>query len=140
MNYQMNLEHELDISWILALWFAIHGGDPGPESGVLEVNEETYRLAHGLVENLLATYAPYGVHALSNTELEARLVKVGVGGIHSGPPIGGGMTGGGMTGGGTTGDGPEGPDTGPGGVTVGSSCWHVSANQIRCWKVFFQAD
>ena len=132
MHYQMNFEHELDVSWILALWFAIHGGDPGPESGILEVNEETYRLAHGLVENLLATYSPYGVHALTDAELEARLVKLGV---YSGSPSGGGTTAGGTTGGGTTGDGPAGPDIGPGGVTVGSSCWHTSARQIRCWKI-----
>ena len=138
MNLRVNLEHELDVSWILALWFAIHGGDPGPEGDVLEVSEETYSLANGLVENLLTTYAPYGVHALSHAELETRLVKVGVGAIHPGTQTGGGTTGGEITGGGATGGGPAGPDTGPGGVTVGSSCWHVSANQIRCWKVSFQ--
>ena len=133
MNYQVNFEHEyeLDVSWILALWFAIHGGDPGPEGGALEVSEETHRLAHGLVENLLATYAPYGARTLSAAELEARLVKVV--GIHSGLPSGGETIGGG-----TTGGGPAGPDIGPGGVTVGSSCWHVSAHQIRCWKIDFR--
>ena len=139
MNLRVILEHELDISWILALWFAIHGGDPGPEGGVLEVSEETYRLANGLVENLLTTYAPYGVRTLSHAELEAQLVKVGVGSIHPGTSTGG-TTGGEITGGGTTSGGPTGPDTGPGGVTVGPSCWHMSANQIRCWKVSFHAD
>jgi len=123
MKLQVNLEHELDISWILALWFAIHGGDPGPESGVLEVSEETYRLANGLVENLLKTYAPYGVRALSNTELETRLVKVV--GIHSVPPsLVPNLP--------SLQNPPHGvPNTGFAGV-IPPSCWHISANQIRC--------
>ena len=76
MSFQVNLEHELDISWLIALWFAIHGGDPSPEGGVLEVSEETYRLANSFVENLLATYGRYGARALPTAELEERLVKV----------------------------------------------------------------
>jgi hypothetical protein len=28
--------HVLDAAWILALWKAIHGGDPGPEQMALE--------------------------------------------------------------------------------------------------------
>ena len=27
----INLAHELDAAWIIALWLAIHGGDPAPE-------------------------------------------------------------------------------------------------------------
>ena len=123
MNLQVNLEHELDISWILALWFAIHGGDPSPENGVLEVSEETYRLAHGLVENLLTAYAPYGVRALSHAELEARLVKVV--GIHSVPPsLVPNLP--------SLQNPPQGvPNTGFAGV-IPPSCWHISANHIRC--------
>ena len=41
MSYEIEFAHELDISWLIALWFAIHGGDPSPEGGVLEVSEET---------------------------------------------------------------------------------------------------
>lgn len=131
MNYQVNFEHELDVSWILALWFAIHGGDPGPE-GVLNVSEETYRLAHGLVENLLTTYAPYSVRALSNTELEARLVKVG--GILPNPEGSGGESGG-ESGGGEPQGGPlGGPDVGPGGVVVPLPCIQLGQRQIHCFS------
>jgi|SRR5271166_5257928 len=28
---EIYLAHELDAAWIIALWKAIHGGDPGPE-------------------------------------------------------------------------------------------------------------
>jgi hypothetical protein len=28
---QLQFTHELDAAWIMALWKAIHGGDPGPE-------------------------------------------------------------------------------------------------------------
>ena len=123
MNLQVNREHELDMSWLIALWFAIHGGDPSPEGGVFEVSEETYALAHGLVQNLLATYGRYGARPLSNAELEVRLREV-VGMHHvppslvpkQPPPP------------------PRAPDTGSGEV-VSPSCWHISATQIRCWSV-----
>ena len=133
MNLRVNLEHELDVSWILALWFAIHGGDPGPDGGVLNVSEETYRLANGLVENLLATYASYGVRALSHAELEAQLHTTV--GMHSVPPsdvsklpspLGGGGGGGTPTGGGGGGgggDGPTGPEIGPGSIPTHPNCW-----------------
>jgi hypothetical protein len=123
MNLQVNFEHELDISWLIALWFAIHGGDPSPEGGVFEVSEETYALAHGLVENLLATYGRYGARALSNAELEVRLREV-VNMHHVPPSLVPKLP-------------PEGgvPNTGPGGLTIPPSCWHVSATQIRCWSV-----
>ena len=134
MNLRVNLEHELDVSWILALWFAIHGGDPSPEGGVLEVSEETYRLANGLVENLLTTYAPYGVRVLSHTELETQLrTMVGMQTVSPShvsalpSPLGGGgggtPTGGGGSGGGGGGDGPTGPEIGPGGVPTRPNCW-----------------
>jgi hypothetical protein len=31
-NHDVVLAHELDAAWIIALWLAIHGGDPGPET------------------------------------------------------------------------------------------------------------
>ena len=147
MNLRVNLEHELDVSWILALWFAIHGGDPSPEGGVLEVSEETYRLAHGLVENLLTTYAPYGVRALSHAELESQLRTMV--GMHSVPPSsvsilpsplgggGGGTPTGGGGGGGAGGGGPTGPDIGPGSIPTRPNCWQMpfTKNPI-CVKPF----
>src|SRR5215813_13103298 len=30
-RFEYTLAHELDAAWIIALWKAIHGGDPGPE-------------------------------------------------------------------------------------------------------------
>lgn len=30
-KFQLTLAHELDAAWIIALWKAIHGGDPSPE-------------------------------------------------------------------------------------------------------------
>lgn len=30
-RFQYTLAHELDAAWIIALWKAIHGGDPAPE-------------------------------------------------------------------------------------------------------------
>src|SRR2546423_13592409 len=31
--------HQLDAAWIIALWKAIHGGDPAPEGGMLSEGE-----------------------------------------------------------------------------------------------------
>ena len=138
MNHQVNFEHELDVSWILALWFAIHGGDPGPEGGILDVSEETYRLAHGLVENLLTTYAPFGVRALSDTELEARLVKVG--GILPNPEESGGGSGGEPQGGEPQGGPLGGPDIGPGGVVVSLPCVQTPRQgHIHCFTPISRA-
>ena len=91
MSYEIEFAHELDISWLIALWFAIHGGDPSPEGVKLEVSEETYALANGLVQHLLATYKGLGARALPEAELEARLSQShcfqggGGGGGGSGP-------------------------------------------------------
>ena len=30
-KFELTLTHELDAAWIIALWKAIHGGDPAPE-------------------------------------------------------------------------------------------------------------
>jgi hypothetical protein len=52
MNLQeLTLAHEPDVAWIVALWLAIHGGDPGPEAAV-EIDETTALLATALSARL----------------------------------------------------------------------------------------
>jgi hypothetical protein len=48
------LAHELDVAWIIALWLAIHGGDPAP----IEVNvEEVERIAESVLKAAHASKA-----------------------------------------------------------------------------------
>ena len=35
--HEIMFAHELDAAWIVALWLAIHGGDPAPESVAAQV-------------------------------------------------------------------------------------------------------
>ena len=61
--------HELDAAWIIALWKAIHGGDPAPEAVAAQV---------------IAVLAPYlnGAESsssdLSFSELEKRFANFGI--------------------------------------------------------------
>jgi hypothetical protein len=61
--------HELDAAWIIALWKAIHGGDPAPEAVAAQV---------------IAVVAPYLNGAqpsssdLSFSELEKRFANFGI--------------------------------------------------------------
>jgi hypothetical protein len=48
---ELEYTHELDISWIIALWRAIHGGDPGPEA----IDRTTAALAGALAAHLAET-------------------------------------------------------------------------------------
>ena len=123
MNYEMNLAHELDISWLIAVWYAMHGGDPNPDGGELEVSAETYALANGLVENLLATYGRRGARALPEAELVARLRKMGLQLVSD-----------------TARPEAENEPALPGGgevVSATASCWLVTPTQKRCWKPFW---
>ncbi len=36
-QHNLQLAHELDAAWIIALWKAIHGGDPAPEQVAAQV-------------------------------------------------------------------------------------------------------
>lgn len=47
---EIELAHELDASWLIALWFAIHGGDPSPEGMVSRELQEGAAL--GAIEAL----------------------------------------------------------------------------------------
>jgi hypothetical protein len=63
---EIYLAHELDAAWIIALWKAIHGGDPAPEAVAAQV---------------IAVLAPYlngSQPSLSFSELEARFAHLGI--------------------------------------------------------------
>src|SRR5947209_9493224 len=61
------LAHELDAAWIIALWIAIHGGDPAPE------------LVAAQAIAALAQYVNAPARAnFSFTELQAQFAKLGV--------------------------------------------------------------
>ena len=50
---EITLAHEPDAAWIIALWLAIHGGDPGPEG--FQVDETAVFLASALSAHLSET-------------------------------------------------------------------------------------
>ncbi|MFE0462816.1 hypothetical protein ACFW1A_26535 [Kitasatospora sp. NPDC058965] len=62
--------HELDVAWILALWKAIHGGDPSPE-----VDGSAVLAAAALASQLAATH---GSGSLTFAQLQQRLGEVGI--------------------------------------------------------------
>jgi len=51
---ESQLYHEIDIAWIIAIWKAIHGGDPAPEQNYL-----TRLLAESLVTQMGAQLATH---------------------------------------------------------------------------------
>ena len=75
MNEKFVLAHELDVAWIIALWLAIHGGDPAPE--VSQIDEQAERLATSLVEHLQKTLTPQRKE-ISVREIEAGLQALGI--------------------------------------------------------------
>jgi hypothetical protein len=50
--HDVQLAHELDASWLIALWLAIHGGDPPPIEGQLVPGELQEAAALGAIEAL----------------------------------------------------------------------------------------
>ena len=50
--HDVQLAHERDASWLMALWLAIHGGDPGPIEGQLVPRELQEGAALGAIEAL----------------------------------------------------------------------------------------
>ena len=58
-KFEVNLAHEPDAAWIIALWKWIHGGDPSPEL---------------VAAQAIAALAPYAVRTKSSVTL-ARLQK-----------------------------------------------------------------
>jgi hypothetical protein len=66
--------HEPDAAWLIALWLAIHGGDPAPD-GAVSVDETTALLATTLSLRLSEAY---GVELASPEVLQARLADIGI--------------------------------------------------------------
>jgi hypothetical protein len=68
------LAHEPDVAWLITLWIAIHGGDPGPQ-GPIEIDETTALLAAALSARLGELY---GAGAATVEELQDRLAGTGM--------------------------------------------------------------
>lgn len=66
-NIQLSLD--MDVAWLIALWIATHGGDPGPD----DHDELTWLLAQGLVTRLGERYP-----AATPATIEKRLEKLGI--------------------------------------------------------------
>jgi hypothetical protein len=62
--------HELDAAWIIALWKAIHGGDPAPEQIMVE--------AIAALSGTLVGHTAAGPAESSFEKLQARLKEIGV--------------------------------------------------------------
>jgi hypothetical protein len=62
--------HTLDAAWIIALWKAIHGGDPGPEQIALE--------AIAALSGTLTSHGGVSPAEGSFEELQTRLKTIGV--------------------------------------------------------------
>ena len=75
----LTLAHRLDIAWIIALWKAIHGGDPAPD-GPIAVDERTAELVSRLVDHLTQTQLGKGAQAaeLSAPILQQRAASLGI--------------------------------------------------------------
>jgi hypothetical protein len=76
---KLTLAHQLDIAWIIALWKAIHGGDPAPD-GPIAVDERTTELVSRLVDHLTQTQLGEGAQATELTApvLQQRAASLGI--------------------------------------------------------------
>jgi hypothetical protein len=68
------IEREFDIAAIIALWFAIHGGDPGPVE--VTVDDETAFLVAAALDHQLASH--HGEPRQTQAQLVERLNSLGV--------------------------------------------------------------
>jgi hypothetical protein len=66
----LRFAHELDAAWIIALWKAIHGGDPQAEEVALE--------AIAALSGTLTSHAGAVASESSFGELQTRLKEIGV--------------------------------------------------------------
>jgi hypothetical protein len=55
MAFPRKLAHELDAAWIIALWKAIHGGDPAPDQRIVLSEREAISIARQAA-NVLVGY------------------------------------------------------------------------------------
>ena len=66
--------HELDLAWIIALWLAIHGGDPA-ERVIAEIDDETLEAGFAFLDGIEGARQ---TGELEEEELHSRLAKAGV--------------------------------------------------------------
>ena len=66
----IRLAHELDAAWIIALWKAIHDGDPSPEQIAVE--------AIAALSETLTAQDRVAISESSFAELQTRLKEIGV--------------------------------------------------------------
>ena len=64
---EITLAHELDAAWIIALWKAIHGGDPAPEI-----------IAAQAIAALAQYVAPQAARSFTFEDLKAQFGNLGV--------------------------------------------------------------
>src|ERR1044071_8623313 len=69
-NKAVRLAPELDAAWIIALWLAIHGGDPAPEQIAVE--------AIAALSRTLTAHSGEAIAESSFAELQTRLKEIGV--------------------------------------------------------------
>jgi hypothetical protein len=67
------LAHELDAAWIIALWRAVHGGDPAPEAVAAQVIAVLAPYLNGAQPSLPFSelekqYADFGIHIIERSE------------------------------------------------------------------------
>jgi hypothetical protein len=72
------LAHELDASWIIALFKAIHGGDPSPDQQTVHLSEKTVEMVAALTEHLRETGVVRQTQALTLATLQERLKPFGI--------------------------------------------------------------
>ena len=76
-HLDLRLAHELDAAWIIALYLAIHGGDPPPEHAV-PLSEATIAQVAALGAHLREAHALPGTQELSMARLRERLKTFGI--------------------------------------------------------------
>lgn len=77
-RFDLKLAHELDASWIIALFKAIHGGDPAPDLQTAHLDEKTVEMVGALTEHLQQTGALSHTEPLTLAKLQARLKVFGI--------------------------------------------------------------
>ena len=76
------LAHELDAAWIIALWIAIHGGDPSPEVVAARAIAALAQYVNGTAqqaftfEELKAQFAKLGVIVTERDKQETQSAKL----------------------------------------------------------------